>query len=276
VSKDSDSREEEHLSQGERQDVAEHQRLTSPTIYAIVRREGLEELRRPTASLWWSGIAAGLALSTSFIAQGVLYAELEEHPYRSLLASFGYALGFILVILSRLQLFTENTLTVLLPFLQKPNSGILRQIARLWSVVLVANLVGTGAVALLMKAAPIMSPEHMSGMLEVAGHYLERSALECFVQAIPGGLYIAAIVWMLPSAKGSEIFLITAFTVLMVIGGFTHVITGSAELFALVLEGRLDPLRAIGSMLLPVLLGNILGGSGLFALLAYGQVRQEM
>lgn len=271
-----DKREESHLSQEERQDVVEHQRLTSPTIYAIVRREGAEELRRPTASLWWSGVAAGIVLSTSFLAQGILHTELAGHPYRYLLAALGYTLGFILVILSRLQLFTENTITVLLPFLQKPSVRLLRQIARLWAVVLIANMVGTGASALLVNELPMVSPEHKAGMIEVAAHYLERSPLECLVQGIPGGLYIAAIVWMLPSAKGFEMFVIAAFTALMVIGGFTHVITGSAELFALVLEGRLEPFRAVGSMLLPVLVGNIIGGSGLFALLAYGQVHEEM
>jgi len=271
-----DKREEAHLSEGEKEDASERQRLSARTIYAIVRREGDEELQRPNSSLWWSGVTAGLVLSTSFIAQGILHAELDGHPYQSLLAAFGYALGFVLVILSRLQLFTENTITAILPLLKKPGFGLLGQVLRLWSIVLLANLVGTAAVAILLVQARIVSPEHLAGMLEVASHFLERSSTECLLHGILGGLYIAAIVWMLPSAKGFEIFVILMFTSLMAIGGFTHVITGSAELFTLILEDRIDPLRAVGSMLLPVLVGNIIGGSGLFAMLAYGQVREEL
>jgi formate/nitrite transporter FocA (FNT family) len=271
-----DRSEEAHLSQDEKEDAADRQRLSARTIYAIVRREGDEELERPNASLWWSGVSAGLVLSTSFIAQGILYSELDGHPSRTLLAAFGYALGFVIVILSRLQLFTENTITAILPLLKQPGFGLMRQVARLWSIVLVANLVGTATVAVLLMKASIVSPEHLAGMLEVAAHFLERSPMECLLHGILGGLYIAAIVWMLPSAKGFEIFVILMFTSLMAIGGFTHVVTGSIELFALVLDGRLEPLRAIGSMLLPVLIGNIIGGSGLFALLAYGQVREEL
>lgn len=268
--------EESHLSGEERRDATEHQRLTAPTIYAIVRREGDEELCRPNSSLWWSGVTAGIVLSTSFIARGILYAELEGHSYRSLLASFGYSLGFVIVILSRLQLFTENTITAILPLLKAPGLDLLRQVARLWSIVLVANLVGSAVIAILLVEVRIVSPEHLSGMLEVAAHFLGRSPMECFLHGILGGLYIAAIVWMLPSAKGFEIFVIAIFTSLMAIGGFTHVVTGSLELYVLILEGRLDVWRATGSMLLPVLLGNIAGGSGLFALLAYGQVREEI
>jgi hypothetical protein len=48
------------------------------------------------------------------------------------------------------------------------------------------------------------------------------------------------------------------------------------EVFLLVLEGEIEPGQAIGGLILPMLAGNVIGGSALFALLAYGQVRDEM
>jgi formate/nitrite transporter FocA (FNT family) len=84
------------------------------------------------------------------------------------------------------------------------------------------------------------------------------------------------MVWMLPSAKGSEVLVIVLFTWLIAAGGFTHVIAGSNEIFTLVLNGDMNIFTAFIYHIVPVLVGNILGGTGLFAMLAYGQVHEEI
>ena len=112
-------------------------------------------------------------------------------------------------------------------------------------------------------------------MLEVAGHLIHLSPADALLYGIPAGFYIAAIVWMLPSARGSEVFVIMIFTYLIATGGFTHVIAGSTEAFLLLLDGRIGVADA-ASLILPALAGNVIGGTGLFALLAYGQVRDEI
>ena len=66
------------------------------------------------------------------------------------------------------------------------------------------------------------------------------------------------------------------FTWLIAAGDFTHVIAGSNEIFTLVLSGEMNIFTALNYHIFPVLLGNILGGTGLFAMLAYGQVHEEM
>src|SRR5690625_6258320 len=94
-----------------------HQRvsLRSPLIYEIIRKDGVVELSRPARSLFWSGIAAGLALSLSVYCEGAIFQALEGNSWQKLASSFGYSVGFLIVILGRLQLFTENTITVVLP-----------------------------------------------------------------------------------------------------------------------------------------------------------------
>ena len=60
------------------------------------------------------------------------------------------------------------------------------------------------------------------------------------------------------------------------VGGFSHVVAGSAEAWLLALTGKASFGWALGGFILPALAGNILGGTGLFAVLAHGQVREEI
>ena len=256
-------------------EAEELQRLSAVTVFETIRLEGDEELNRPVVSLWWSGVAAGLALSTSVLAEAILYRALAGSPAREAVAALGYALGFVIVILSRLQLFTENTLSVVLPVLAKPSGDNLWRSAPLWAVVFVANLVGTFATAFISLKLGTTSPENTAAMLEVSRKVLEQTGWTGLIHAIPAGFFIAAIVWMLPSSKGFEIFTITAFAWLIAAGGFSHVVVGSAEVFLFTIHGELGLWTGLGTILLPALVGNVIGGTGLFAFLAYGQTEAE-
>jgi formate/nitrite transporter FocA (FNT family) len=256
-------------------EAKDHQRLSAITVFETIRLEGDEELDRPVVSLWWSGITAGIALCTSVLAEGILHRVLVGNPAQEVIAAFGYALGFVIVILSRLQLFTENTLSVVLPVLAKPSANHLGRAARLWAVVLVANLVGTFVTAFISLRLATTTPENIGAMLEVSRKVLDQSGWVGFRHAIPAGFFIAAIVWMLPSSKGFEIFTITIFAWLIAAGGFSHVVVGSAEVFLLVIHGELGLGTGLTTILLPALVGNVIGGTGLFAFLAWGQTEAE-
>ncbi|WP_282110128.1 formate/nitrite transporter family protein [Shewanella algicola] len=265
------------LTGAEREAVAENSSLSSLTVYSIIMREGQEELERPLLSLWWSGIAAGIGISSSVLAEAVIRSNLgSDHPYLSLVESLGYTFGFVLVILARLQLFTENTITVILPLLANTTKHHLARTARLWAVVLTANFVGTFFTAAMVVHGGILTEDIFSAILQISRHVAELSPSESLLRGIPAGFFIAALVWMLPSAKGSSLMLIVMFTWLIAAGEFTHVIAGSNEIFTLVLNGELHFVTALSLHIGPMLLGNIIGGTGLFVMLAYGQVRQEM
>ncbi|MDO6825594.1 formate/nitrite transporter family protein [Marinobacter sp. 1_MG-2023] len=281
--KDRESREqtpttsEKSLTRKERASVAEHGNLSPLTVYSVVLREGEDELRRPNTSLWWSGVAAGVGISTSVLAEGIIRANLgSDHPYLTLIESLGYAFGFVLVILCRLQLFTENTITVVLPVLAEPSRNRFYCAARLWGIVLAANLVGTFLTAAISVHGGIIPADTFVAILEISRHVAELTPAEAFLRGIPSGFFIAAMVWMMPSAKGSEVLVIVMFTWLIAAGDFTHVIAGSNEIFTLVLNGEMNILTGLVFHISPVLIGNILGGTGLFAMLAYGQVHEEM
>lgn len=268
--------EEDTLPKDEAVEVARHRALSPRAVYEVINLEGRDELNRSVMSLWWSGLAAGVGISASVLAEGILNHIFAGHPYQGPIENLGYTVGFILVILARLQLFTENTITVVLPVLKSKSVNMLICAARLWGVVFAANIVGTFIVALLSSHGGLVVPEYVDGMKAVALHTAEYSAMESFKYGIPAGFFIAAIVWMLPSSEGFEIFVIFLFTYLIAMGEFTHVVAGSHEAFLLMLTGDITVGKALLGLILPSLLGNILGGTGLFALLAYGQVAREM
>lgn len=249
--------------------------LRSPVVYEVVRQEGQIELERPLGSLWWSGIAAGVGIYPSVVALGALREYLPDAHWRPLVESLGYCVGFLIVVLGRLQLFTENTITAVLPLLANWSSTTLTHTLRLWSVVFVANLAGTAVTALLVVYAGLVPAHLLPGVLAVSAEFAQHSPWACFVLGIPAGFLIAAIVWMTPNAEGSEFAVIVVLTYLVALGGFTHVVVGSAELATSLFAGQVGLVEALVT-LLPTLLGNVVGGTGLFALLAYAQVRMEM
>ncbi len=251
-------------------------RSSSPVIFETIRQEGIEELQRPILSLWWSGIAAGLVMSLSLLCKGYLHAFLPDEPWRPLVSNFGYCIGFLLVIVGRLQLFTENTIKPVLPVLVNPRPGRFRLTGQLWFIVLVANLIGTFLSMLLVENAGVATPAQIEAFIEVSHHLAEREALTNVGMGVPAGFLLAALVWGMADNKDSRFWLIVAITYMIALGEMSHVVAGSAEVFLLALRGDMTFAAAFLQFVLPTLLGNVLGGTGLFALLAYGQVRHEI
>jgi formate/nitrite transporter FocA (FNT family) len=248
----------------------------TPVIYEVVRRLGDEEMARPATSLWWSGIAAGLSISFSLLAQAILETHLPDTQWRPLVAGFGYSVGFVMVVLARQQLFTESTITAVLPVLKDLSWMNLLRMGRLWGIVLVANLVGTLFAALFCAFTPVLSEDLYQGMLTISRHMQELSFVEMFFRGIASGFLIAAMVWMIPSAESAKFVVVTLMTSLIAIGGFTHVVAGSMEAFLLVIAGDWQWWEMIVLFFVPVLLGNIVGGTALFALISYAQVLEEI
>src|SRR5438477_4514655 len=95
----------------------------------------------------------------TMVAEALLHARLPEAPCRPLLSKFGYSVGFLVVILGRQQLFTKNTLTVILPMLRLKKGATVTAVAELWEVVLLANLVGAFAFGWLAAHSGAFSDE---------------------------------------------------------------------------------------------------------------------
>ena len=249
--------------------------MTAAAVYQAIRHDGDGELSRPLDSLWWSGVAAGILISASVLAKGLLHYELPDNDWRPALENVGYCFGFLIVVLGRMQLFTENTITAILPLAANKSARALWRTVRLWVIVLVANMVGAMIAATVIHYG-MVSPGQLHAIEAISAKLFAKTWLEMFLHAIPAGLLIAAMVWMLPNSRGFEIWVIVFLTYLIAIGAFAHVVVGAVEGSLLWLGGQLGALQLVWGFLVPALLGNIVGGTVLFSLLAYGQVRQEI
>jgi len=247
----------------------------TPVIYEAVRRLGEEEMERPAVSLWWSGVAGGLSISFSLLAQAILAMHLPDAQWRPLLVALGYPVGYLMVVLSRQQLFTETTITVVLPVMKEPTRRRFTLAARMWAVVLVANLAGTLFAALFCTWSPVIGPEMRTSMLEIARHSLDHSWVELGFRGVTAGFLMAALVWLMPAAGQVQFHVVGLITYVIGAGDFSHIVAGSMDAFLLAANGSAS-LASVFAFLLPVLAGNIVGGTVLFAVLSHAQVMQEI
>lgn len=256
--------------------VEEAEKLASKHIFEVIRRDGEDELARPNGSLFWSGIAAGMLISLSVLGEAIFRTYLPDAPWRHLLENLGYSLGFLVVILGRMQLFTENTITTVLPVMRDPVWHLFQRTGILWSIVLLGNVIGAFVAGMTFAYGSFIPSELTPAITELSRHATGFAPMEAFQRAIPAGLIVAAIVWMLADSEGFEFFVILVFTWLIAAGDFTHVVAGSVEMAFLLVLGQLDLSSALLGFFLPVLAGNILGGTAIFALVSFGQVRREL
>ncbi|PZP42731.1 MAG: transporter (formate/nitrite transporter family protein) [Azospirillum brasilense] len=265
------------MTESEKESAEELAAPRSRVIHEVIRRQGEEELARPVGSLFWSGIAGGLAITTSVFAEGALRHKLPAGmPGREAISDLGYSLGFLMVILGRMQLFTEQTIVTVLPVMAAPGWRRLGLAARLWAVVFAANMVGTCVAAAVSLWLPLAEPPVLASMVEISSELLRKTPLDILRQGIPAGFLIASVAWIRGGISSGDFWVVFVLTYAIALGGFTHVVAGSAEAFLLLFAGQAGLGQVLGGIILPALLGNIIGGTGLFALLAHAQVRQEI
>ncbi|GAC1457233.1 MAG: formate/nitrite transporter family protein [Ktedonobacterales bacterium] len=264
------------LSAADRKEVEHRASLSTIMVHEIIREEGERELERPAAAVAWSGLAAGLSMGFSMIGMGLLRAYLPAAPWRPAVASLGYSLGFLIVILGRQQLFTENTLTPILPLLTHPDWRTLWRVGRLWSIVLLANVLGAFIFATIVAHTDLFDTHIQHAFMGLALDSLRGGFGLTLLRAVFAGWLIALMIWLLPAAETAKVHIIIILTYLVALGGFAHIIAGSVEVLYLVSTGAATWQTFLGGFFLPTLLGNIIGGVSLVAALSFAQVAAEV
>lgn len=260
------------LSRIERKQVADRVPISAAVVHETVREEGERELIRSAPTLAFSGLAAGLSMGFSMLGEGLLLAHMPNVPWRPAIASLGYSLGFLIVILGRQQLFTENTLTAILPLLAHPDWKTFWRVARLWGIVLLANLLGAFIFATVVAHTPLFPPEVNAAFTTIGREGLRGNFGLVALRGVFAGWLIALMVWLLPAAQNARLHIIILLTYVVALGGFAHIIAGSVDTLYLVSQGTIGWGQALGGFIAPTLIGNILGGVALVAALNYAQV----
>jgi formate/nitrite transporter FocA (FNT family) len=240
-------------------------------IYRSVRQDGKHTLEETTSALAWSGVAAGMSMGFSMIAEGLLQAHLPHAAWTPLISKFGYCAGFLIVILGRQELFTEQTLSAVLPMLSADEHGTLANVARVWLVILAANIAGAAAFAAFAVWSGAFSPETARAFSMIGHADLSHGFYGTLMRGVYAGFIIATMIWLLPSA-GSARFLVIVFLAYLVgLGAFSHIIAGSTPSLYVVFRGERPFMDWFAGFLIPTFIGNSVGGVGLVTSLAHVQ-----
>jgi formate/nitrite transporter FocA (FNT family) len=260
------------VSESEQAEIERRAAIRVVVVHEAIRKEGEAELSRPSSALAWSGFAAGLSMGFSLAGEGLIRSHLPEASWTPLLAKFGYTFGFVIVVLGRQQLFTENTLTAIVPLLMWRTWSCLKNVLRLWAVVLLTNLAGVCLFAWVIGNTGVFSPEAKEAFSQIGRAAMQHSFGTIFLKGIFGGWLIALMVWLLPAAEVARVGIIIIMTYLVGLGELSHIVAGSVEAFYLVGTGQASFGAFLVSYALPTLLGNIIGGVSIAAALNHAQV----
>jgi formate/nitrite transporter FocA (FNT family) len=248
-------------------------RFSAEEIHDNVSEAAKEELERPASELVWSSIASGLLLGFSFLAVAFVTSLVSPEMHTAATAA-AYPLGFLYVVNARHQLFTENTLEPVIPLLEKRDRETLGKMLRLWAIVLPLNLIGTLIFALVLAHTQVVEPKLLVPLLDAARASTEGSAQLIFYKAIWAGWLVALMAWLIASTRNSiaQIVLVWLSTAPIAAFGFKHSIAGAAEAWYRAAMGDASWTQMAFTFELPAILGNIVGGVVLVALLNHGQV----
>jgi formate-nitrite transporter family protein len=259
------------LTEREKEEAQDRTSVSATVVHETVRYDGEEELHRPISALAWSGLAAGMSMGFSLVAMALFRAYLPDRPWRPLIVRLGYPMGFLIVIIARQQLFTENTLTAIIPLLARRDLKTFARVIRLWTVVLVANLAGAHLFAWVVGTTPMFLPEVRSAMLALAKEAANVSFGEAVLRGIFAGWLIAMVVWMLAAVDTGRIAIIVFMTYIVGLASLTHIIAGSVEVLFLVMVGAKSWGAVAFGYMFPTLIGNIIGGVSLTAAINHAQ-----
>jgi formate/nitrite transporter FocA (FNT family) len=256
----------------EEAEAAERSSPSGTVIYKAILKEGMEELERPSSALFWSGAAAGLSMGASLIAEGLLSSHLPDSNWKPLVTKLGYSVGFIVVILGRQQLFTENTLTPILPLMMEKTFERLLNVLRLWGVVLGANLLGCLVAAWVASLGVAFSEDVRFAFSQIGKQAMQGSFGAHIMRGIFAGWLIALMVWVLPFAESARFWVIILLSYVIGLGHFSHIVAGSVQTFHSAVVGDTSWGAVCGNYILPTFIGNIVGGVALVAAINHAQI----
>lgn len=247
-------------------------RASAADIYERVKREAADELERPLPALAFSGLFAGATVGFGAVASAAAAVALAPHHDARLIGAIFFPIGFIVVIIGRAQLFTENTLYPVTLVLDERRHALAT--LRLWSVVLMANLVGVVLFALVVTKTGALAPEIVAKVAADGRHATLGSWPSFFWSAVLGGWAIALVAWLIQSSGMviGQIVLIWALVFVVGLAGLDHSVSTTMQVLCGVFESDVHLGHAV-LWLTAVILGNIAGGVFITALLNYGQVR---
>jgi formate/nitrite transporter FocA (FNT family) len=247
-------------------------RFDTAEVFKRVLVAADEEIGTSARHLFFSGLAAGFAITLTVLLYATLTAAADGNP---LLGAILYPIGFVYIILGGYNLYTEDTLPPVALVLERLAS--LPALFRVWGVVLAGNFIGGGSGALLLATTGVLSPEAATAATEISMKGLETPFEDLFFKALVAGFVVAGVVWLNFTARSvTGRFLLTYVAFLCIpLGNLYHVVVSFTELTYLVLGGHAAFAPGFFGFVLPVVLGNTVGGAILVTVVNYFQTTER-
>jgi formate/nitrite transporter FocA (FNT family) len=256
--------------------AATAERLTAAEIYDRVEKNAQDEIERSSSALALSGLGAGIAMGLSGLGVAAALAVLGGGAWPRFVASMMYPIGFIAVIVGRSQLFTENTLYPVVLVLERRDGRTLLELARLWTIVFLANVAGAFVFALLAVRGGGLDAGIVDQLVKLGRDASDHPFANVFVSGIFGGWLVALVAWLVSASQRTigQIVVIWILTFMLGVAHFAHCIATSGEILASVVNGTNRP-GAYLAWLAAATLGNVVGGVLIVTLLNFGQVKPD-
>lgn len=244
-------------------------------------REQLEkevkEYHRDSKELFMSALAAGLEVGFSLFTMGVLYTLYVNYLNPSalhVLLSFGYAIGFIFVIIGRSELFTEHTTLAIMPVLDGSISP--KRLFGMWGTVFSGNLLGGYFFAFLLTLiGPKMGIISNDAFYHLGYQMVKYDWKVILGSGIMAGWLMGLLSWLVTSSQEtiSRIFVVILVTTVIGLGGLHHSIVGSIEVFSGLLSSSKITVMDYSKFQLNATIGNLIGGTVFVAVLKFSLTR---
>ncbi|SIQ63015.1 formate/nitrite transporter family protein [Maribacter ulvicola] len=242
-------------------------------ILSRVIHEGEEIFKIKNKAMFLSAVIAGLEIGFSYFLICTLYYLMNGIIDTTIifkLFAVVYPVGFILVILGKSALFTEQTSVLALPMLNGQRS--IWELFRVWGVVILGNIIGGNIFAgFIGVLAPHLNLFTEETMIEIGAHVLKETSWVLLASAIVAGWLMGLLTWLLNSTMNSltHVVLIIMITGVIGFGGFHHSIVGNIEVFGAFLHtSEISALDYLWFLFL-ALLGNSIGGAVVVGLFKY-------
>ena len=248
-------------------------RFSADEVFQRVVAAADEEITSGSRELFFSAVAAGFAITITFL----LYVTMSTTADNAVVGTLLYPLGFIYIIIGGYQLYTENTLPPVALSLERLAS--IPTLLRHWAVVLAGNFLGGAMGAASIVYGGIFEPESQVKAIEIASKGFATEWWPLFFKAAFAGLIVAGVVWVTFASQDTVSRLLVVYLAFLAIpnGNLFHVVVSFTEVIYLVLLPAADVslLAGLTGFVLPVLLGNTLGGIGLVTIVNYFQTSER-
>ncbi|MBX0302635.1 formate/nitrite transporter family protein [Haloarcula salinisoli] len=247
-------------------------KFSSDEVFQRIVADADHEITSGARELFFSALAGGFAITITLL----VYASMVPKTESKILAAMLYPIGFIYIIIGGYQLYTENTLPPVALTLERLAS--IPALLRHWGIVAAGNFAGGAIGAIVLAYGGVFSPEAATVAADLAtkGVY-ETSNLELFFKGAFAGLIVAGVVWMNFAARDTITRLAVVYLAFLCIplANLFHVVVSFTEAVYLMLVGDLGFLLAMTDFVIPVMLGNTVGGVVLVTIVNYYQTTED-